>query len=71
MTDTNLTMIELLTRHKNAVDAITAFSCMHPSCDDLHPLIALLSENLEVTFAHLYLATSVSDSSTGKSGDSL
>lgn len=64
MTDCNASMIELLFRHKNAVDAITAFSSLHPSCDDIHPLVAALSENLEASFKDLFLATSLAESST-------
>ena len=50
MTDTNSTMLTLITRHQNAVEAFTAFASLHPLDDDLHPLIELLSANLEASF---------------------
>ena len=54
MTDTNPTMLDLIVRHRKAVEAFLAFSSIHPIDDDLHPLVELLSANLEDSFRGIY-----------------
>ncbi len=54
MTDSDVSMIELILAHREAVEAITAFSSIHPMDDELHALVALLSANLEGSFNRLY-----------------
>ncbi|WP_217804669.1 hypothetical protein, partial [Salmonella enterica] len=68
MTDTNPTMLDLITRHQNAVEAFTAFASLHPLDDDLHPLIELLSANLDDSFRGIYPHLCGLDSSNAKSG---
>ncbi|EMJ3032877.1 hypothetical protein V7O72_004637 [Salmonella enterica subsp. enterica serovar Rissen] len=68
MTDTNLTMLDLITRHRKAVEAFLAFSSIHPIDDDLHPLVELLSANLEDSFRGIYPHLCGLDSSNAKSG---
>lgn len=50
-------MIELITRHMNAVSAVKAFSSMYPDGgeeDDLHALVVLLGDNLQESFDAIY-----------------
>ena len=68
MTDTNSTMLDLIIRHRKAVEAFLAFSSIHPLDDDLHPLIELLSANLESSFLDIYPHLCGLNSSNAKSG---
>lgn len=68
MTDTNPTMLDLITRHQKAVEAFTAFASLHPLDDDLHPLIELLSANLEASFLDIHPHLCGLNSSNAKSG---
>ncbi|EGG5072129.1 MULTISPECIES: hypothetical protein [Enterobacteriaceae] len=68
MTDTNPTMLAMITRHQNAVEAFTAFASLHPLDDDLHPLIELLSANLEASFLDIHPHLCGLNSSNAKSG---
>lgn len=68
MTDTNPIMLDLITRHQNAVEAFTAFASLHPLDDDLHPLIQLLSANLESSFMDIHPHLCGLNSSNAKSG---
>lgn len=54
MTDMNPTMLDLIIRHRKAVEAFLAFSSIHPLDDDLHPLVELLSANLGDSFRDIY-----------------
>lgn len=68
MTDTNSTMLDLITRHQSAVQAFSAFASLHPCNDDLHALIGLLSDNLEASFLEVYPHLCGLNSSNAKSG---
>lgn len=68
MTDTNPTMLDLIIRHRKAVDALTAFAAIHPLDNDLHPLIELLSANLDDSFRGIYPHICRMYSSNAKSG---
>lgn len=68
MTDTNPTMLDLIIRHRKAVEAFLAFSSIHPLDDDLHPLVELLSANLDDSFRGIYPHLCGLDSSNAKSG---
>lgn len=54
MTDLDPTMLDLIKRHQNAVEAFIVFSSIHPCDDDLHSLIELLSDNLDTSFREIY-----------------
>ncbi|HFE7862110.1 TPA: hypothetical protein ACGAIE_004378 [Yersinia enterocolitica] len=64
----NSTMLELITRLHSAVEAFSAFSAIHPSDDALHPLIELLSANLDSSFLAIHPHICGLNSSNGKSG---
>jgi hypothetical protein len=68
MTDTNSTMLDLIIRHRKAVEAFLAFSSIHPLDDDLHPLVELLSANLDDSFRDIYPHLCGLNSSNAKSG---
>ncbi len=68
MTDTNSTMLTLITRHQNGVEAFTAFASLNHLDDDLHPLIELLGANLEASFLDIHLHFCGLNSSNAKSG---
>ncbi|WP_201525834.1 hypothetical protein, partial [Enterobacter cloacae] len=68
MTDMNPTMLDLIIRHRKAVEAFLAFSSIHPLDDDLHPLIELLSANLEASFLDIHPHLCGLNSSNAKSG---
>lgn len=63
MTDADITINNMLIAHRDAVNAIAAFSLIFPLDNDFHPLIELLSSNLQSTFDGLFLAAAASDSS--------
>ncbi|ECS0630063.1 hypothetical protein F2089_24260 [Salmonella enterica] len=68
MTDTNSTMLALIKRHWNAVEAFTVFASLLPLDDDLHPLVELLSANLDDSFRGIYPYLCGLHSSNAKSG---
>ncbi|EIF9977521.1 hypothetical protein LF283_005103 [Salmonella enterica] len=68
MTDANPTMLAMIIRHRNAVEAFTAFASLLPLDDDLHPLVELLSANLDDSFRGIYPHLFGLDSSNAKSG---
>lgn len=55
MTDTNATTgaYDALMRHREAVEAFTAFAALFPLNDSLSPLLRLLSANLSDTLISL------------------
>ncbi len=68
MADTGCTLLTVSTRDENAVEAFTAFASLHPLDDDLHPLIELLSANLEASFLDIHPHLCGLNSSNAKSG---
>ncbi|EBU0958378.1 hypothetical protein CVX18_23700 [Salmonella enterica] len=68
MTDSNHTILDMIIRHRKAVEAFTALSSMLPIDDDVHPLVELLSANLEASFLDIYPHLCSLDSSNAKSG---
>ncbi|EJF5679489.1 hypothetical protein M8V95_004361 [Salmonella enterica] len=54
MTDSDVSMIDMIIAHRKAVEAFTAVSALIPIDDELHALMGVLSDNLEVTFNRLY-----------------
>ncbi len=68
MTDKNSSMITVLKGDQKAVEAFTAFASLHPLDDDLHPLIELLSANLEASFLDIHPHLCGLNSSNAKSG---
>lgn len=68
MSEQRFSLLSLLERHQNAVEAFSAFSGIFPINDEVQPLTSLLVENLEDSFHSLYLAMLKLDSSTAESG---
>jgi len=49
MTVSNVTIDQAIFAHRDAVNALSAFSSLIPSNDDIHPLVAVLTSNLEAS----------------------
>lgn len=68
MIDVNPTTLDLVMRHKKAVEALLAFSSIYPSDDEFHSLVELLSSNLDDSFKGVYPHLCGLYSSNSKSG---
>lgn len=49
MTISNATINQAIFAHRDAVSALSALSSLIPSNDDMHPLVAVLTSNLEAS----------------------